>query len=230
MIPALKKALALLCCSVSLTANAADAPAKPTWGEHGMAMFGGSEGLYASHLPMLHAPHDYQVLLRFHLADARQDAALRHRLNGKTALWTIAPEAFELDRLAPGSSHPLNQFKADLVRGHFEKNGKTEYRGASVVVDSVLLFRQLSVAPAKNATARYVQIGSGKQRFLVKEIDSRPDFEHIVAFDSRADAPRETVSVDKQGLLQPSDAALTTALGTPAHVRGTVYFSTEDLR
>lgn len=49
-------------------------------GGHGMAVFGGREGLYASHLPMFHAPHDTQLLLRFHLADAAADRALRERL------------------------------------------------------------------------------------------------------------------------------------------------------
>ena len=34
-------------------------------GGHGMAVFGGREGLYASHLPMFHTPHDSQILLRF---------------------------------------------------------------------------------------------------------------------------------------------------------------------
>jgi len=71
----------------------ASSAAPLTWGEHGMALFGGKAGLYASHLPMFHAPHDYQVLLQIHIADPKVDAALRRRLDGKTALWTYGRQA-----------------------------------------------------------------------------------------------------------------------------------------
>src|SRR5471030_1344452 len=114
-------------------ASAAASAAGPTYGEHGMALFGGTQGLYASHLPMFHAPHDYQVILQVHVADPVIDAALRKRLNGHTALWTIAPEKFELDRLAPQAALPLTQFQADLVQGHFEQGGKTQYAGATEI-------------------------------------------------------------------------------------------------
>ena len=34
---------------------------------HGMLLFG-KENLYASHLPMFHAPHDYQVIFKLNLS------------------------------------------------------------------------------------------------------------------------------------------------------------------
>ena len=139
-------------------ANAADAP----HGQHGMVLFGGKEGLYASHLPLFHAPHDYQVILRVHVADPATDAALRARLDGKTTLWTIAPEKFELSRLAPTSATPLRKFNADLVQGHFERGGLTQYAAATIVVDQVIMFRRLSPAAKANAIASYMQIGGGK--------------------------------------------------------------------
>jgi hypothetical protein len=222
---AVAAALALLLAASN--AGAADA----TFGEHGMALFGGQDGLYASHLPMFHAPHDYQVILQVHLADAATDAALRRRLDGKTALWTIAPEKFELSRLAPSAAAPLRQFKADLVQGHFEQGGKTQFAAATVVVDKVLMFRQLSPAPKANADASYVQIGSGKQRYLVKQIDSRPDFDHIVAYQAATDASTSLIALRKQALRQPDARALAAALHVPASaIRGTVYFYTDDLK
>jgi hypothetical protein len=87
------------------------AAADVTYGEHGMALFGGKEGLYASHLPMFHAPHDYQVVLQVHVADPATDAALRKRLDGKTALWTIAPK---IRALAPGAT---SRHAAQAVQG-----------------------------------------------------------------------------------------------------------------
>jgi hypothetical protein len=202
-----------------------------TYGEHGMALFGGKEGLYASHLPMFHTPHDYQVILQVHVADPATDAALRRRLDGKSALWTIAPEKFELSRLAPAAALPLKRFRADLVLGHFEQGGKTRYAAATVVVDKVLMFRKLSPEQSASVSASYVQIGSGRQRYLVKQIDSRPDYDHIVAYAAAESAPATTITVDKQGLRQPPDRALADALHVqPGAIRGTVYFSTDDLK
>ena len=216
--------------SLALAATAADA-ADTTHGQHGMALFGGKEGLYASHLPLFHAPHDYQVILRVHVADPATDAALRARLDGKTALWTIAPEKFELSRLAPVSAAPLRRFNADLVQGHFERGGSTQYAAATVVVDKVIMFRQLSPAAKANATASYVQIGAGKQRYLIKQIDSRPDFDHIVAYTAAYNAPTAAITLGKSTLRQPSDQALADALHVPASaIGGTVYFETGDLK
>ncbi|NML63221.1 hypothetical protein HHL21_19455 [Massilia sp. RP-1-19] len=223
------KRLTLILAGALLTGGAAAAQPGPTFGSHGMALFGGKDALYASHLPMFHAPHDYQVVLQVHVADPKLDAALRQRLDGKTALWTIDPEKFELDRLAPNAAAPVREFKADLVDGHFERGGKTQYAGATVVVDKVLVFRKLSADAAKRDSARYVQLGSGKQRYLVKEIDSRPDFDHIVAITSPAGASGAPVVLAKQGLDETAADTLTRAL-PGAKVTGTVYFDTADLK
>ncbi|RFP22771.1 hypothetical protein D0T25_08900 [Duganella sp. BJB488] len=216
--------------ALSLIAGSASA-ADATYGEHGMALFGGKEGLYASHLPMFHAPHDYQVILQVHVADTATDAALRSRLDGKTALWTIAPEKFELSRLSPTSAAPLKQFKADLVLGHFEQGGKTQFPATTIVVDKVLMYRQLSPAQKTNAGAGYMQIGSGRQRYLVKRIDSRPDFDHIVSYAAANGASTADITLNKQALQQPTAQSLADALHVPASaIRGTVYFYTDDLK
>lgn len=217
--------------SLSLLAATPAMAAGPTFGEHGMALFGGKDGLYTSHLPMFHAPHDYQVVLQVHLADPALDAAVKKRLDGNTALWTVAPEKFDLDRLQPGAPMPLRRFQADLVRGHFEQGGKAEYRSAAVVVDKVWLFRKLSPEVRTTAVARYVQVGNGTRRYLIKEIDSRPDFDHIVSYRAAARASTLPVSIVKNGVSEPDAAALAAALNTlPAAIRGTVYYYTDDLR
>lgn len=222
--------------SLLLTASGLAHATPLTWGVHGMVLFGGKQGLYASHLPMFHAPHDYQVLLQVRLADPALDARLRAQLAGRTALWTLAPERFELARLLPDAPQPLRQFHASVVRGHFEKDGQAEpgYGAAAIVVERVLLMRQLSAAPAASASARYLQVGDGTQRFLVKRIDSRPDFEHIVAWTSPAQAPHGDVVVAKAGVRETPAATVRQALraqvADKAALRGTVYFSTEDVR
>ncbi|WP_373990514.1 hypothetical protein [Duganella sp. BuS-21] len=65
-----RRELGLLLSGVAFAADVRDV----THGEHGMVLFGGKKGLYASHLPMFHAPHDYQVILQLHVADAATDA------------------------------------------------------------------------------------------------------------------------------------------------------------
>ncbi len=217
--------LLMLCTLLAPLAGAAG----PTMGQHGMALFGGADGLYAAHLPMFHAPHDYQVVLKIRLADAALDASVRHALQAKVALWTLAPEQFELDRLAPHHAHPLQRFGSDIVQGHFEQGGKTRHAGADVIVERVLVFRKLSPGSRDTDAARYLQVGSGATRFLVKEVDSRPDFDHIVAVRAPANAPQAPLVLPKTALLAPAAAAFSTAL-PGAKVRGTVYFSTEDLK
>lgn len=215
------------CLILSNTALAAEPD--PSFGQHGMALFGGKEGLYASHLPMFHAPHDAQVILRVRLSDPALDRAVRARLDGKTALWTISPEKFELDQFAPGHKPPYPRFHADLVLGHFEQGGKTQYANVKVIVEKVLYFQRLSAKPAASATARYMQVGSGRQRFLVKLIDSRPDFDHIVAISARPGTPGGPVIVPKNALNEPAPTML--ALAVPgAQVAGSVYFYTDDLK
>jgi hypothetical protein len=220
--PAIVSATAASTTPAAPVSPAAPAAAATTFGTHGMALFGDKDGLYASHLPMFHAPHDYQVVLQIRLSDPAQDRALRERLHGKTALWTISPEKFEIDRLAPASTNPLKQFKADMVLGHFEQDGKPQLVGVTAIVDKVLVYRQLSPALRQAETQRYLRIG---RDFLLKEVDSRPDFDHIVLVKG---VVGKTVSLKHTGVSQPANQALAVASG--AKVIGTIYYYTDDLK
>jgi hypothetical protein len=194
-------------------------------GGHGMAVFGGREGLYASHLPMFHTPHDSQIVLRFHLADAAAERALREELAVRPRLWTFDPETFDLLRLAPGHARPLREFKARFFEGHFERGGKPQPGEQRVVVDEVLLFRRLKAAPRGAATGRYRLVGQGGEWFAFKTLDRRPDFDHIV----RLDAPqvRGEVDVALQGVARPNDAV---QRAFKAKGLTEIYFETDDLR
>jgi hypothetical protein len=194
-------------------------------GGHGMAVFGGREGLYASHLPMFHAPHDSQLVLRFHLADAGADQALRETLAREPRLWTFDPETFDLLRLAPGHAQPLRAFKARFFDGHFERGGKPQPAEQRVVVDEVLLFRRLDPTMRDAAVGRYRLVGQGEEWFAFKEIDRRPDFDHIVRLNSPAGMDRADVRL--HGLQRPNEALLRTF---KARGLTEIHFETEDLR
>jgi hypothetical protein len=211
--------------SLPLVAALPAARAETAVGGHGMAVFGGREGLYASHLPMFHTPHDSQIVLRFRLADAAADRALREELAARPRLWTLDPETFDLLRLAPGHARPLREFDARFFEGHFERGGKPQAGAQRVVVEEVLMFRRLQPAPRDAALGRYRVIGRGGEWFAFKMIDRRPDFDHIVRLD--APAVRGEVDVALQGLARP-DAAVQRAF----QARGLteIYFETDDLR
>jgi hypothetical protein len=200
----------------------------PTWGLHGMVLFGGADGLFASHLPMFHAPHDYHVVIALQLASPAIDAAMRTRLAESPELWTLVPEKFELARLAPGAANPLTTFKADIVEGHFERGGKTIYSNLIVRVIRTERFVQLDPHARPAATARYLPIGQGRTWFLVKEVHARPDFDHVVMLSST----RKPGAIDVQvnGIVRPADAMLKAMLPMHTTVVGTVYYDTEDLQ
>jgi hypothetical protein len=169
----------VLLCIINVRAASAVTATSPGWGSHGMAVFGGNEGLYASHLPMFHVPHDAQVVFRFHLKDPATDIALRRTLTSKPELWTLDPEKFDLHRFEPGHTNPLKQFSARFVQGHFERDGKERYLNQTVVVDEIIIFQRLSFTPRVESKGRYRVIGKGLERFVLKEIDRRPDFDLI---------------------------------------------------
>src|SRR4051812_34539811 len=79
----------------------ADAPAV-----HGMLVFGGQAGTYASHLPMFHPPHDRQLVLKISLEEVPGSNTLKAyelaRSQGKT-LFTIEPQTMDLEAIATGS-------------------------------------------------------------------------------------------------------------------------------
>ncbi len=229
--------------AVATAPTAAKSDASSGFGAHGMAVFGGEEGLYASHLPMFHRPHDVQLVFRFHLADATADAALRSNLTAKPALWTLDPTKFDLYRFAPKHSQPLTQFAARFVEGHFERGGKERFDNQVVVVDEVILYQTLDFTLRAESPGRYLKIGKGAEQFLIKRIDRRPDFDIIAALKSTngvAQVKQRTSNTasTKNEILLPTkhlDAPLVTqlqaAIGDASiTVSGILYFETKDLK
>ena len=208
-----------------LFARAEEGPAT-AYGGHGMAVFGGREGLYASHLPMFHSPHDSQVVLRFHLAGKQADRSLRETLAGQPRLWTFDPEPFDLLRLAPGHANPLRDFQARFYEGHFERGGRAQDSDQRVVVDEVLVFRRLDPAERQGSVGHYKLVGAGAERFAFKLIDRRPDFDHIVRLVDPAARPAG-IDVPLHQVANPG-AALREAFRAKSLVE--IYFETGDLR
>ncbi len=97
-------------------------------GEHGMVLLAGPEQeMIASHMPLYHAPHDYQIVYRVESNDERL------KLLNDDQLITILPEAFDLTKLIKANKITL---KTKVYRGHFE-------RGGEFLFDSELSFKEL---------------------------------------------------------------------------------------
>lgn len=204
-------------------------------GVHGMVLFGGQHGLYASHLPMFHAPHDHQLVLQVALADGTLDRQLRDILAREPARWTLVPERFDLLRLFDDGPARLRYFVADVVQGHFERGGTLRHARVPVVVQQVLLHRRLRPPlPAAAPRSEFVVLGQGHERFALKLIDSRPDFDAIVALRAHGLTTRpQRFSIAKPNLGPPSTPALaraaSQALGATVQVRALIHHETDDL-
>jgi len=229
---ALPLAAALSCAP----AARAQAPA-PSMGEHGMLLFGGRDGLFLSHLPMFHRPHDTQVVLQVHLADRRHEDELRRELAARPRLWTVVPERFELDRLAPQASQPLHSFHADVVQGHFERGGRTIHTNDEFIVDRVVFDHRLAPTGGPGATLAYRVVDAGpaaREHFLVHWIATRPDADHVVRVLTPAPAalPAQVELARGQALAAKPMAlqqALRQAGSKTARVDRTIYLETGDL-
>jgi hypothetical protein len=156
-----------------------------SFGMHGMALFGDSAHLYASHLPMFHAPHDYQVILEIDLEDAKRKAELNTAMQTNPhTLWTIAPEKFNLTDLWH-RKHRLKSFKADLFKGHFERGGTLRMQGVIIKVSSVIFHQHLRTAQSTSGTQHYDFLATNDGYFAYKRIQARPDFDHIFFVDQK---------------------------------------------
>ncbi len=205
------------------------------WGLHGMLIFGGKEGLYASHLPMMHAPHDRQLIFRFHLLDEKTDKALRTSLARTPEVWTLEPEQFDLNRLQANAPNALQQFTGRLVQGHFERGGKERYTQQTIIVDEIIVFNTLASKEQTQSAGHYYVIGTGNEKFLMKKIDRRPDFDILISLKpvpnsktvSEILLPTNTLKRPDTQLL---DETLAHQLGKEWKVRKLIYFETDDLR
>jgi hypothetical protein len=206
---------------------------QPAFGVHGMALFGGDGALYASHLPMFHAPHDTQLVLRVRLDDPSVDTRLRAALETSPALWTFVPEPLDLHRIGRGDG-ALMRLRGDIVEGHFERGGTIRHADVVLHVDEVVVDRRLDARARAGTSATYRLLDAGDARFAVKLIDARPDYEHIARIDDCAVVPAGFATLSTAWKEDATAAAATMrhALATscPAARIRTVYFETADLR
>jgi len=159
--------------TLMLAGSAAQADMPAT---HGMLVFG-NKVTYASHLPMFHHPHDYQVVMKIGFVPSHSNVLADYealKAKGET-LFTIAPETMDLTLVMSGAK---KSFKAQLFQGHFERGGKL-LGNVTVKVEKFILNNKLD--PAAKETHEYSLFGEQGEFFGVHVIKGKPGYDAVAA-------------------------------------------------
>ncbi len=160
---------------------------RKTLGVHGMLILGGGHAddllglpVYASHLPMFMAPHDFQVTVRVTGKPAdKYSAVVGH---GSQDIYTFKPKRFSIDELAPvGGGLARKSFSGTLFSGHFERGGSELGTGSLQVKQVVYFTRFTNTGNAGRGALRYLCFGERNAAFLAHLITAPPDFDQLLA-------------------------------------------------
>lgn len=207
-------------------------------GLHGMLLFGSQYGLFASHLPMFHQPHNAQVVYQLSFADPKIQAevikGIRASANSHDPVWTIVPTTFDLSLLDPQHPQSITQLTVDVVKGHFERGGEMQWQAQTINVDKMELFTLLPLESglAKEANNHYFNLNykpNDKVQFLVNTLTSRPDADHIVRLDEVNASLPKTVTLAAEQHLYNTEAQLSSALPDVTNVQR-IYLELGELK
>lgn len=201
--------------ALALEASAHDHPSV-----HGMLVVG-NERIYLSHLPMFHAPHDYQLIVEVELDATSSQIYLQSLSSSPEKVYTLVPEAFSL----PEMVRAPRPFGADLYRGHFERGGDAIARGLHVEIRRVIYFKKLNPQGPRPKKAQYLLFGHEREQFLAHVITSRPNFDQVLELASSPDQQFGHISLPVSDL-EPLEVPAT--IGS-LQVKSEVYLETGDL-
>lgn len=140
-------------------------------GVHGMIVFGSD---HFSHIPMFHAPHDYQAVMEVHLSHPD----LVDGTSFGDGLHTFVPEEFSLGDVLSGQK---THFEGTLYEGNFEDGGRPLLEGVQVDVREVTESRHLEADARGPAELSYKLYGRPGDTYLVHPIYGHgADFDQIL--------------------------------------------------
>jgi hypothetical protein len=199
----------------------------PSVGVHGMLLFGNDSALFASHLPMYHAPHNAQVILKLKFSDPNTQIqvqqAIAHDANKSAAIWSLVPTVFDLARLAVGHPQQLTQLTVDIFEGHFERGGTLRWAKRKLGIEEVVLFSPLSLINDDNKPAKtlnYVllrQHDNDSVQFAIKRLGTRPEADHLLRLSGINQALPTSITVKLEPLTKPVNSQQSQA-ATPAQL------------
>jgi hypothetical protein len=143
---------------------------------HGMLLFG-SATIYASHLPMFHSPHNYQIIMELVLdKSAKEKFITDQQLHPEYSTYTLEPEKFVLQEMIDNPK----SFKANIYRGHFERGGIKIMANITVSIKQVIYFKKFNAAENKTAITNFILFGHAQEQFAAHQISNKPDFDQIL--------------------------------------------------
>jgi hypothetical protein len=151
---------------------------------HGMLIVG-EKTVSLSHLPMFHSPHNYQVILEatFRANNSNpQQIYTQDRARTKTKTYTLAPHKLFI---LPEVIADKRSFTADIYRGHFERGGKLIAKNVTVDIQKIIYFRKFTPEKGRSKTLQYILFGKGSEKFLAHLITAPPDFDQVLAVQSK---------------------------------------------
>ncbi len=169
----MKKIMSLIIAAMAWSSAArADHPAI-----HGMLLFG-QQKAYASHLPMFHAPHDYQALFELSFKDLAKSEtlALYNEAKLSPGIFTLVPELMDLTQVLNGTK---TDFTAEIFKGHFEQGGQT--LGAVYVHVEKIVFSTKLNPTAPVIENNYYVFGTAGEYFAVHLIQGKPNFDSVAS-------------------------------------------------
>ena len=149
-------------------------------GVHGMALFTDGVKLYASHMPLYHFPHDYQLI--YEVESTHQPALIAYlttnslNTHKEAPLLSIVPEVFDLNLLINGESLGVS---ATLFKGHFEREG-TEWLIDQNLFFKKQLFKQRLEKKDESGSKHWSQVVLNGQSLYIHSINNAPSFDALV--------------------------------------------------
>ena len=186
---------------------------------HGMLLFGDKVN-FASHLPMFHSPHDYQLLLRLEFRTQPREAphTLENYVASKAAgqtLFTLVPERMDLTQVISGSKR---SFRAEIFEGHFERGGRS-LGAITVGVTEIVFAQKLNPRVERPSHESYLTFGAEGEFFAAHLIEARPSFDAILKIQEPTGLGLLKVARPGSGFVLPSNGDL---LGDPAGAQSRV--------
>lgn len=154
-------------------------------GMHGMVMFTDGVDLYASHLPLYRAPHDYQLV---YIIETKYKTALVQRLTQAKQqdaplfmqnMVTLLPAKFDLNKLIEGQSFTI---ETQMFSGHFERGGKLWLKD-----ENFKFVRQIYKRPLANLSSnpsaenwQLFNTAAKQEKLFIYNIQTSPSFDAII--------------------------------------------------
>jgi len=156
-------------------------------GFHGMVLVTDGKRLFASHLPLYQAPHDYQLVYEVKSTHQQQLVERLTQTNKTTHthymgnMVTLLPAAFDLNTLIDGQSFEI---ETQFYLGHFERGGEKWLNDKNFKFVRQLFKRPLATLPAaeKSNEVKWhvLDIGPDNKQLLIHLIQAAPSFDAIV--------------------------------------------------